>query len=236
MSHRFFVPADAVRDDRAVLRGDQARQIASVLRLEAGDRVLLLRDGEELEVVLGAVGPSQVEGRIVARRPAGGEPRLRLTLALPLLRGDRSEEVVEAVTQLGVARIVPFTSARSVARHLSDARRARWARIARESAETARRGRAPEIGPLRLWDALIAELEPPVVVAWEEERERRLADVVDGQLPALSLVIGPEGGLTEDEVRLARERGARVVSLGARNLRSETAAIAAVAEIIARAE
>lgn len=236
MSHRFFVPPDAVRDDRAVLRGDQARQIASVLRLEAGDRVLLLRDGEELEVVLGAVGPSQVEGRIVARRPAGGEPRLRLTLALPLLRGDRSEEVVEAVTQLGVARIVPFVSARSVARHLSDARRARWVRIARESAETARRGRAPEIGPLRPWDALMAELEPPVVVAWEEERERRLADVVDARLPALSLAIGPEGGLTEDEVRLARERGARVVSLGARNLRSETAAIAAVAEIIARAE
>ncbi|TME70158.1 MAG: RsmE family RNA methyltransferase, partial [Chloroflexi bacterium] len=77
------------------------------------------------------------------------EPTVALTLALPVLRGDHDEEVVEAVTQLGVSRIVPFTSARSVVRSLSEAKRRRWERIAREAAETARRGRVPTIDPAR---------------------------------------------------------------------------------------
>jgi len=234
--HRFFVGADAVHGARARLGGDQAKQIADVLRLAAGGRVVLVRDGEELEVRLDSVGRSHVDATVVERRPCLAEPRVRLTLGLPLLRGDRSEEVIEAVTQLGVARIVPFTSERSVARDLSPAKRARWERIARESAETARRGRIPEIASLVGWTDLFAVIEPPVIVAWEEEHERRLRDGVSAGLDRLSLVIGPEGGLTSDEIVLARGRGATIVSLGPRNLRSETAAVAAVAEVVASLE
>lgn len=233
--HRFFVTSEAVRDGRAAVRGDQARQIASVLRLAAGERVVLVLDGDELEVRLDAVTPARVEGEITGRRACPAEPRIRLTLALPLLRGDRSEEVLEAVTQLGVSRVVPFTSERSVARGLSVDKRIRWERIARESAETARRGRLPEIAAVRKWPDLFAFLPAPAVVAWEGERERRLRDVIDEGISALSIVVGPEGGLTPEEVWLAREHRARVVSLGPRNLRSETAAIAAVAEVMALA-
>ena len=233
---RFFVGPDAVRGDRATLAGDQAKQIADVLRLGVGDHVILVRDGEEMEVRLDAVARSAVEGAVVERRPALGEPRIRLTLALPLLRGDHSEEVIEAVTQLGVARIVPFTSERGVVRELSAAKRARWERIARESAETARRGRVPEIGPLVPWAELFGVLDPPVIVAWEGERERPLKEAISRSRSALSVVIGPEGGLSEEEVISAQRSGATTVSLGSRNLRSETAAIAAVAQIFALAE
>lgn len=231
--HRFFVAAEAIRGDRAVVGGDQARQIATVLRLAAGDHVVLVVEGHENEVRLDRVTPGRAEGEIVDRRECPTESRMRLTLALPLLKGDRSEEVLEAVTQLGVSRIVPFTSERSVARDLSVEKRIRWERIAREAAETARRGRMPEIAAVRRWPDLFGALQSPVVVAWEGERERRLRDVVDPDGPSLSLVVGPEGGLTPDEVWLAREHRARVVSLGPRNLRSETAAIAAVAEVMA---
>jgi len=135
------------------------------------------------------------------------------------------------VTQLGVAGIVPFVSARSVVRELTPAKHERWRRIAQESAETARRGRIPEIGECVGWDRLFDVLEPPTLVAWESEPTRRLVDAVpEGDL---SLVIGPEGGLDAIEVELARARGAVIVSLGWRNLRSETAAIAAVAQVMA---
>lgn len=224
--HRFFVEAAALRDDHAVLAGDQARQVATVLRLAAGDRVVLVVDGTEAEVRLDAVARARVEGTVLARRPSAAEPRLRLTLALPLLRGARSEEVLEAVTQLGVSRVVPFTSERSVVRGLSEARRRRWSLVARESAETARRGRVPEVAGLVAWPELFDALDAPVFVAWEGERSRRLGPTAGY---ALSLVIGPEGGLTEDEVAIARRSGATTVTLGPRNLRSETAAIAAVA-------
>lgn len=231
MSHRFFADATSVSGDRATLRGAAARQIARVLRLRPGDTITLVVDVTDSELVLDTVSAREVGGRIIRRSPSRGEPRFALTLALPVLRGDRSEEVIESVTQLGVWRIAPFVSVRSVARNLSAARHQRWERIAHEAAETARRGRAPSIDPLRDWRSLLVALPSPVLVAWEEERERRLRDAFPSG-PSGSLVIGPEGGLSGDEIALARDRGAVTVSLGRRRLRSETAAIAAVAELL----
>lgn len=227
--HRFFVSPETLRSDRVTLTGAQARQIATVLRLRAGDEIALVADGAEAVVALETVRPASVTAVVRERGFTPAEPTVALTLALPVLRGDHDEEVVEAVTQLGVSRIVPFTSARSVARSLSDAKRSRWERIAREAAETARRGRVPSIDAAISWSALFSILPAPVLVAWESERRTRLRDALPQSARALSLVIGPEGGIAEDEIALARERGAVTVSLGARSLRSETAAIAAVA-------
>ena len=230
MTHRFFVEED-VRD-AVVLRGEQAHQIANVLRLKVGDEITLVRDGVESNVVIESVDASQVRGRCTSQRPVDAEPRVRLTLALPILRGDRTEEVIEAVTQLGVSRIVPFVSTRSIVRSLPDAKRERWAKVARESAETARRGRIPTIDEPREWERLFDALDAPVLVAWESEVLVKLRNAVPDSAQ-LSLVIGPEGGLSMDEIGLARERGAVTVSLGPRNLRSETAAIAATAQAMA---
>ena len=227
--HRFFVSPETLRADRVTLTGAQARQIATVLRLRPGDEIALVADGAEAIVALETVRPASVTAVVRERGFTPAEPTVALTLALPVLRGDHDEEVVEAVTQLGVSRIVPFTSARSVARSLSDAKRSRWERIAREAAETARRGRIPSIDPAVSWSALFDILPPPVLVAWESERRMRLRDALPSSVRALSLVIGPEGGIAGEEIALARERGAVTVSLGGRNLRSETAAIAAVA-------
>ena len=232
--HRFFVSPEMLRSDRMTLTGPQARQIATVLRLRAGDEIALVADGAEAVVALETVRPTSVTGTVRERGFTAGEPTVALTLALPVLRGDHDEEVIEAVAQLGVSRIVPFTSVRSVVRSLNDARRARWERIAREAAETARRGRVPSIEPARAWADLFATLPTPVFVAWENERRVRLRDAMPQSARALSIVIGPEGGIADDEVTLARDRRATIVSLGARNLRSETAAIAAVTLIMDR--
>ena len=232
--HRFFVSPETLRTDRMTLTGPQARQIATVLRLRAGEDIVLVADGAEAIVGLESVGPTSVTAVVRERGFTAAEPTLALTLALPVLRGDHDEEVVEGGTQLGVSRIVPFTSSRSVVTKLSDAKRGRWERIAREAAETARRGRVPSIEPARAWNDLFAALPSPVLVAWENERRVRLRDALPQAARALSLVIGPEGGIADDEIALARERGAITVSLGGRNLRSETAAIAAVAQVMDR--
>ena len=215
--------------DAVTLDTARAHQIAVVLRMQPGDEITLVAGGDEAVAVLEAVTPERVVARIRERAASTREPRVSLVLALPLLRGDRSEEVVEAVTQLGVVKVLPYVSTRSVVRALGDAKRERWERIAREAAETARRGDAPGIGTLRTWDELFEVLPRPIVVAWEGEREVRLRDALPRDVASLSLVIGPEGGLADEEIALARSRDAIVVSLGSRNLRAETAAIAAVA-------
>ena len=232
MSHRFFV--DDEIGEEVALRGERAHQIANVLRLQPREVITLVRDGREATVELLTVSAEETRGRVIGRRRSETEPRRALTLALPLLKGDHDEMVIEAVTQLGVRRIVPFVSSRSVVRTLSAAKSARWQRIAREAAETARRGRIPAIEPLREWSTLFDELGPGALVAWEAEPLVALRDVVTPRDHAL--VIGPEGGLGPEEVTFARERGAITVSLGVRNLRSETAAIAGVAQAIAMLE
>ena len=230
MTHRFFVEEDVV--DQVVLSGEQAHQIANVLRLKPGEQITLVRNGAESLVVLESVDAAQVRGRCISKRSVDAEPRVRLTIALPILRGDRTEEVIEAVTQLGVSRIVPFVSARSVVRSLPDAKRERWMRVAREAAETARRGRVPMIEEARDWEKVFDSLDAPVLVAWESEVLVKLEDALP-QARQLSLVIGPEGGIGLDEIELARRHDATTVSLGRRNLRSETAATAAVARVVA---
>lgn len=230
MTHRFFVDDDVA--GQVVLDGEQAHQIANVLRLKAGDQVTLVRNSVESVVVLESVDAAQVRGRCISKRSVDAEPRVRLTLALPILRGDRTEEVIEAATQLGVSRIVPFVSSRSIVRSLVAAKRERWVRVAREAAETARRGRVPTIDEPKAWDRLFDALEKPVLVAWESEVLVMLEDAVP-RTTQLSVVIGPEGGLAMEEIALARVREAITVSLGSRNLRSETAATAAVARTMA---
>lgn len=230
--HQFFV--DTAPSQRAVITGEQARQIATVLRLEPGERVTLVVDRTAHEVVLESVAPTEVTGRVVKRRQLATELRFDLTLGLPLLKGDRSEEVVEAVSQLGVRRIVPFVSSRSVVKELSAPKLERWQRIAREAAETAHRAVVPEIEPAVEWDALFERLTGKIVVCWEAEEHASLVEAATGN--DISLVVGPEGGLSLEEIGVAREHHAAVVSLGLRTLRAETAAIAAVAVLASRRE
>jgi len=226
MTHRFFV--DEEIPEQPVLRGDQAHQIANVLRLRPGELITLARNGLEAVVKLETVDAKETRGQVIGRGVCEAELPFDVTLALPLLKGDHDEEVVEAVTQLGVHTIVPFISARSVVRALSLAKRERWQRIAREAAETARRGRVPKIEEPHEWEKLFDVLHKGALVAWEGEALRRFRDALPRS--DMSLVVGPEGGLRPDEIELARERGAITVSLGPRNLRSETAAIAVVAQ------
>ncbi|TAK36557.1 MAG: RsmE family RNA methyltransferase, partial [Lysobacteraceae bacterium] len=96
--------------------------------------------------------------------------------------------------------------------------------------------RVPTIDAAVAWERLFDALEPPAIVAWEEERDLPLRKAIAASASALSVVIGPEGGLSSEEVALARGHGALTVSLGPRNLRSETAAIAAIAQLISLAE
>ncbi len=241
--HRFFVPPDTIAGSEVRLAGDLAHQIVRVLRLRRGECIVLLNaKREEYDVQLLEVGAEQVTGRVVGKREASREPLVHLTLAQGLLKGDRFEEVVEAATQLGVAVIRPFVSERCVAREVSEQKLERFARVAREAAETSRRTVVPEIAELVAWADLCrgADDAHGFVVPWEGERSRQLHEalheirIANAGIESLriTLAVGPEGGLTHEEVLLAAEHGARVVTLGPRLLRSEIAAVAAVAQVL----
>jgi 16S rRNA (uracil1498-N3)-methyltransferase len=220
--HRFFVdPADAV-GDRFVLPSAIARQVRSVLRLGDGDRIVLLTgDGTEAVCRLEA-GDCVVEERL----PVASEPSHRLTVVQALLKGDALEEVVARGTEVGVAEFRLVTTARCVARELSERKLDRLRAIARESAEQSERGIVP---PVHAPVPLDAALDDGAVLLYERADADPRLSALD---PPAALVIGPEGGFTDAEVALAREAGVRVAGLGRRILRSQTVAPVAAAIVL----
>lgn len=231
--HRFFVDPGQLGGDRVALGGPLAHQISRVLRLRAGERIVLLDGtGREHRVALEEVRAGAVIGAVEAIRPSRPEPRLALTLYQALVPRERFEQVLQKGTEVGVRRIVPVWCARSIVPggDRIDARRLeRWQRIVTEAAEQCERGVVPEVAaPVRFGAALAAATQDgPVVVAWEREAERpvraALRAALGGGAARLGLFVGPEGGFTENEIEQARRLGALTASLGPRILRTETA-------------
>src|SRR5262245_7015355 len=157
-TYRFFVDADALHGrDVAIEDAELAHQLGAVLRLRAGERVLLLdNSGWQYVVALNSLVGDQVTGTVERKELAGGEPRTKLTLYVALLRPERFEWVLQKGTELGVSAFVPVICERSTvadADELSERKLDRWRRIVREAAEQSRRGKLPRLGPARFFPA-----------------------------------------------------------------------------------
>ncbi|MHB8647246.1 MAG: RsmE family RNA methyltransferase [Thermomicrobiales bacterium] len=241
--HRFFIPPDSRAGNAVAISGDTAHQIARVLRLRANEEVVIIpatgADAVEWRVRLVSVEARAVHGVIVAERPGLPEPTCAVTLCPALLKGERFDWLVQKATELGVAAIQPVVSAHTIRKIGADDGHAleRWRRIATEAAEQSGRMRVPDIrGPVPL--NRCADAAPvPIFVAHETVAARTLKDAVPAGADRVTVVIGPEGGFSDDEIaRLVADTSAVPVSLGPRVLRAETAAITAVTLVLAMTE
>ena len=259
LMNRFFVSTSDFHDEGVVLGRRQAHQIRTVLRMNKGDLIIVLDNtGYEYEVVLTEIKKDRVLGRIEQKRPAAGEPHVRLTLYQSLLSRDKFELVLQKCTEVGVSRFVPVITQRSLVRDadtVTPNKLARWQRIITEAAEQSHRGRIPELAePLNFADSLtsLAEFDLCLIASpnagWQPQaspEQSRRTELGDGRTEqvtlhsalrkapkSVALLIGPEGGFTKQEVTLAADAGAVAFSLGPRILRTETASIVAAALIL----
>jgi len=231
---------DAIRGDRVTFEAAAAHHLGRVLRAAVGDVVQAVDPaGALLAVRLTVIAARRAEGLIVSRAPLPTESPLDLTLAQGVPKGDKMDGIVRMATELGVTRVVPLLTARTVVR-LEPARRTsrlgRWQRIAKEAAQQSGRATVPEIGAPRELAPWAREIGATglLVCLWEEAREGLDGRLPAGPCPRVTVVVGPEGGLTSDEVRGLAESGAVVASLGPRLLRTETAGAVAVALLQSR--
>jgi 16S rRNA (uracil1498-N3)-methyltransferase len=242
--HRFFIPPDWINEQQVTLVEDVAHQVRNVLRMQAGDRLIVLDDsGWEREVELSRVAKSVVMGQVIEERLAPGEPRTKVSLYQGVLKAQKFEWVLQKGTELGVIEFIPVICERSVVGDLEDVDRklGRWTRIIREAAEQSGRGRLPVLRPATLFSQSCQRAMRSgglSLVPWEDEKTTSLKSVLtpagdEGDRPfSISLFIGPEGGLTAEEIEVARRYQVKPVSLGPRILRAETAGVVAAAAML----
>jgi len=215
-----------------VLDAEQSRHLSRVLRLGVGARVVLFDGrGKEAEAEVQSLQPAGVVLKVVQELKVQGESGLSLTLGLGLAKGDAMDKVVSQATEMGVRKICAFISSRSerVSAERAARRLARWQRLSLEALKSCRRSYAPEIGPIMDFAEVLPGPEEEKLLFWEEAEPGGIRGVLSGKRPeSVRLLIGPEGGFGPEEVSQAQEQGYRVVSLGPRRLKVETAALAAL--------
>jgi 16S rRNA (uracil1498-N3)-methyltransferase len=229
---RVFIPAQLLDSERVTLDRATSRHLVKVLRLQSGAQVRVF-DGCGTEI----------EGRILRARGAGVElalgqrhrvplPLVTITLLQSVPRGDRMDFIVQKTTELGVTRIVPVLSARGMVKP-SPGKARRWRAASCAIVRQSGRADVPDVADAAALDVALAGAAASGgtrLALWEEERALPLRQVLAEVPPApVTLLVGPEGGLSPAEVESARVQGFRAVGLGPRILRVDTAALVAVA-------
>jgi len=233
--NRFFLTPNDFKNDIVHFPPNFAHQILHVLRLGDGDQVEVLNNQGwvfQVRLIIEAGNP-QVTGKVLESAKALTEPEAELALCFGLSSRDKVELILQKGTEVGVSAFYPFVSSRTLVQSidLSPNKMTRWERIIREAAEQSHRGKIPELKPPMDYAACITETAHThslSLLAWEEASpvdETICHGLTFLQRRTIALFIGPEGGFTHDEVKLAKEKGCRLVSLGPRILRMETAAI-----------
>ncbi|PKN90252.1 MAG: 16S rRNA methyltransferase, partial [Chloroflexi bacterium HGW-Chloroflexi-7] len=218
---------------------DISQQICRVLRLKTGSEIVLLdNQGYEYPSRLSEVSESHCTASKITKQPSLGEPATQISMLIGLTQREKFELILQKCTEIGVTSFMPIITTRTLVQKTSDVddKSARWKKIIQEAAEQSHRGRMPLLSPaLKYADALAQSKTDDALnlILWEDETNLSIKQ----QLRAfkgkqVSLIIGPEGGLSAEEVELAKVSGYSPVSLGKRILRMETAAIHAAGVVL----
>jgi 16S rRNA (uracil1498-N3)-methyltransferase len=238
-AHRFFLTAPILVDGAAPLplSDTDAHHAIDVLRLRVGELVDVVEpDARVLSVRVTQATHGIVSAEVVREIELASQPRV--TLFQGVAKGDKMDDIVRQAVEVGAEAIVPVLTARSIVQ-LDERKRAqkgeRWRRVAEAAAKQAKRSSIPAVAdPLRLRDALplLGDFDGAVVL-WEEATGEGLSAAVvrcAGEPdPRIALIVGPEGGLAAEEVAALEALGATAATLGPNILRTETAAVVALA-------
>ncbi len=230
---RFFAGPEQFLGDEVVLSPSESHHLIRVLRLPLGERVEVSDGcGRIFAAEISLLEPATARLRILAELNLGLESTLQITLGLALVRSETFDLVVRQVTEMGIFRLIPFYSDRSLIRPggWKKTRHSRWLHLAQEALKSSQRLVLPQIvAPVEFLQVLEGP-EDLKLIFWEDQRKHNFKiDLTSWPRPqSVRALIGPEGGFTATEVAAAQNAGFLLMGLGPRRLRVETAAMAAV--------
>ena len=235
--HRFFIPKPFKQEMQ--ITGRDAHHIIDVLRMVPGDRLQVVADdGISFvgEITAAGTNTVTVAAREILRETH--EPDVRISLLQGLAKGEKMERIIQKAVEIGVAEIFPVAMVHSVV--VLDSSKAekkveRWQKIAEAAAKQSKRDSIPAVHEVLTLDQILQQKKwDLLLVAYESENQVSLKEVLQSHKEAMTIgvVIGPEGGLSNEEVAVAKEYGGIAVSLGRRILRTETAGLVAATAIL----
>jgi len=236
---RFFVEEiKGAIGGSCVIAGSEARHILKVLRMGRGDAFVLMdRAGNRYSAIIESVKGEEVVVKLEERLPVPESPVLEITLCQAVLKSSHMDYLIEKTSELGVRRVLPFTSERTVVKIDASANKVRrWADIAISAAKQSNRGVPADVTPPVSFHDMLKQYKDAdclKTILWEREDSRDLKELMRPSAPGMHFIgmVGPEGGFSPDEVSEAVDSGFIPVSLGRRILRAETAAITLVAVV-----
>jgi 16S rRNA (uracil1498-N3)-methyltransferase len=217
------------------ITGAEAHHISRVMRHKIGD-MIYVTDGNsnEYQTMLKKIDHKTIEASIINKTRNAREPLAKISLAQAMIKGSHFDLIVEKTTELGVYKIIPIKTERTIA-SLSANKLERFQKIMLAAVKSSTRTHIPSLQkPITLENLFPAFADYDLVVlAYEDEKNLRLADIIkDRFYTNILLIIGPEGGFTKNEIAQAQSYGAQSITIGNRRLRAETAAITALSILL----
>ena len=235
---KFFVPEAAPGTKFLVLNGENASH-ARVLRLKRGEHVTVCdAKGTDFQCVVSYTAPERISLVVQQEAPSRSEPNVFCSVYMAFAKAEKLEHVIQKATELGASEIVAFPSSRCVAKIEEKAlskKIERWQKIAASAAEQSGRGRIPQVCAVGSFREAVAQAAKADLALFPYENEKTLslrACFGAGGFQSVSIMTGPEGGFSEDEVALAEQKNMKICSLGPRILRCETAPLCALTAVL----
>ncbi|MFA5575757.1 MAG: RsmE family RNA methyltransferase [Tissierellaceae bacterium] len=236
--HRFFIDKSQICQDTIEILGSDVRHIRDVLRLKVGDRIEAVADGYIYICQIQAIEKNRLILKELDGYRGNKESPIHIILYQGLAKGNKMDLIIQKNTELGIREFYPLATYRSVVK-LKDMKREeskvnRWTLLAEEAAKQSKRDIVPKVNSIISFDEMIKLLDGKknIVVPYEDEKNQFISKELDIEGNTLHLIIGPEGGFEPKEIEELKAIGAKIVTLGPRTMRTETAGIVASAILL----
>lgn len=223
-------------DSKVILNEEQSRHISKSLRMKVGDMLTLsCGNGKDYGCIIDTIDSKSVTLSVCYEQANNCEPTIKVKLYQGVPKGDKLEDIIQKCTELGISKIQPVLTHRSVSRPDSKSakkKQARYQKIALEAAQQSGRGIVPEICEMTDLKTAVTNDDSELKILFYEGGGAPLKEIINKDIESVSIYIGPEGGFEENEVELIKENGGTVATLGKRILRTQTAPVASLTAIM----
>lgn len=237
--HKFFVENENIKNDQVIINGNNKNHITNVLRMKIGEKVLISNKDKyntfECEII--EINKDKVICNINKEIENKTETRVKIDIFQGIPKSDKMEYIIQKSVELGANSIIPVNMKYCIAKIKDEEKKnARWQKIAESAAKQSKRDIIPVIENSKNIEEICERIKEYdlVLVAYENEENITIKDILqsNNDKKSIAVVIGPEGGISEEEISKLKENGAKVVSLGKRILRTETASLAVLSMIM----